>query len=110
MRLEGYVNLRDNFEKMLHEMMNMDVFVSEALYAKCIAHKRYEVSDRRVYDLLFMMRFSATPKRGEPAPFGVQLGRPNMTLMAYIHPRVMALCVALPDEERLWSLTTQTPE
>jgi hypothetical protein len=110
MRLKGYVNLRDNFESTLHEIANVDIFVSEALYTKCLVHKQHDVSDARVYDLLFMMRFAGVPPQGELRPFSVQLGRPVMKVVTYIHPRVRALCVALPDEESLWSPITNKSE
>jgi hypothetical protein len=115
MQLKGFINLRDSFEDTLHEIVKADVFVSEAAYTACIKHESHKVEDTRVYDLLFMMNvFASRDPRfrqpGVPIPFvvHVDLNDAGTKLMAFQHPLVMAFCVAVPNEDKLWGRNEKT--
>lgn len=96
MNIKGYVNPRELGNEEPNQFLGMDIFVEQLLWDKHIAGKHEKV---RTWDVVWMMRMhcSSVAIQHGKAEFPVYLGRRKMSLRAYLHPRMMALCVGLPD-------------
>ena len=72
--------------------------VEDDLWQKYVASKDTNIQNTRTWDICAMMRgqvSSPAAIQHKPHTFRVILKRKEMTLRAYIHPQIMALCVGL---------------
>ena len=100
MEIKGYVNPRSLGNSEPNALFGMDVFFEEQLWEKYIAHKDEVTRDTHVYDVCWMLRCGtngpASIQQREQT-FKVFLNGKETTLRTNIHPKVMALCVGLPQ-------------
>jgi hypothetical protein len=103
MDIKGYVNPRSLGNTEPNEFFGFDIFIEEELWQRYVNNKHEAVRNTRTYDICSMLRFGclggpASIQRKEQT-FKVFLKGKEMTLRAYIHPQVMALCVVLSRQE-----------
>ena len=105
MDLNGYVNPRSLGNSEPNQMFGMDIFIEHELWEKYIDHKAAATRDLRTYDVCWMLISQChgrPPRYEERRNFvyhATKYGNKKLTLCAYWHPEIMALCVGLaaPD-------------
>ena len=119
MNIPGYVNPRETGNSEPNQMFRMDIFIENALWDKYIAHSNEREQNARTFDVCSMLLHTHHGERGGKAieagqafyqvDFVTQEGKGEsddnfandtaydktevVTLRAYIHSDVMALCV-----------------
>jgi hypothetical protein len=98
--IRGYINPRSLGNNEPNKFFGFDIFIAQDLWDNYVAHKRQGIQNTRTWDICWMLRSlcpspAAIARSGkEGCLFQVSLKNKTMTLRAYIHPQIMALCVA----------------
>lgn len=125
MNIPGYVNPREIGNKEPNELFHMDVFIEDALWKKYVSHPNQQEQNLRTFDVCSMLLHTHRGERGGRAiengtaryevEFVMQAGKGEseenfaddtaydeteiVTLRAYQHPKFMALCVGLANDD-----------
>jgi hypothetical protein len=134
MNLPGYVNPREIGNSEPNEMFRMDIFIEDSLWNKYISYPNVREQSARTFDVCSMLLHTHHGEHGGRAieagqafyqvEFVTQEGKGEsdknfandtaydktevVTLRAYQHPEVMALCVGLAHNDI--ALPTHTPK
>jgi hypothetical protein len=95
MDINGYVNPRSLGNTEPNHFLQMDIFIEDALWEKYVNEKDY--AKGRTWDVVWMMKMlcSGPAIQQDKARFIVYFGGKKVMLRAYLHSRVMALCVGI---------------
>jgi hypothetical protein len=95
MHIKGYVKTRSLGNTEPNDFLEMDIFIEDALWEKYINKKNS--TEGRIWDVVWMMKmFCSGPDiQQDKARLIVYLGGKKVTLRAYLHSKVMALCVGI---------------
>jgi hypothetical protein len=98
MDIKGYVNPRSLGNTEPNQMFGMDIFIETELWEKYVAHKNEAKRNTRTYDICCMLTFGTSGPASiqeKEREFKVFLKGKEVSLRAYIHPQILALCVGL---------------
>lgn len=96
--IEGYVNPRTQInDTSAQDIFALDVFFEQSLWYRYIDDERTDTMHARVWDVVWMLRTQCSPVEVQQGGqrFKVYLGHRKVTLKAYTHPNILALCVGI---------------